>query len=179
LRPIEIQIHQVSGQIGLNITKPNMNLKITAPDIQLKTTPVNLDLTIEPPEIFIDSQASFESMGLQGTYSFANSLAEDAKQSCVQGIERRVSTMRQMEDPHSGSIGQIIAAASKPPEKQLVIGLSPSVGPDVSAKLGTIKGTYTPARIEANVKEGTITNNFTWGRVDIYMEREPSIDIKT
>ncbi len=179
MKPIEIQIHQVSGQIGLNTIKPIMNLKITDPDIQLKTTSVNLDLSIEPSEIFINSQASFESMGLQGTYSFASSLAEDAKQSCIRGIERRVSTMRQMEDPKSGSVGQIVAAASKPSEKQLVIGLSPSVGPDISAKLGTIKGTYTPARVEANVKEGSFTNNFTWGRVDIYMEREPSIDIKT
>lgn len=179
MRPIEIQIHQVSGQLGLNITQPNINLKITAPDIEMKTTPVNLDLTIEPPEIFIDSRASFDSMGLQGVYSFGNSLAEEAKQACVQGIEQRVSVMHQMEDPHSGSIGPIIAAASKPPEKQLVIGLSPSVGPDISAKLGKIKGTYTPARINATVKEGTITNNFTWGKVDIYMEREPSIDIRT
>ena len=179
MKPIEIQIHQVSGQLGLNITQPNINLKITEPDIKMKTTPANLDLTIEPPEIFIDSRASFDSMGLQGVYSFGNSLAEEAKQACVQGIEQRVSVMHQMEDPHSGSIGQIVAAASKRPEKEVVIGLSPSVGPDISAKLGTIKGIYTPARIDATVREGTITNNFTWGKVDIYMEREPSIDIRT
>ena len=179
MRPIEIQIHQVSGQLGLNITQPNLNFKITAPDIQLKTTPANLDLTIEPPEIFVDSRESFDSMGLQGTYSYANSLAEEAKQAAIKGIERRVSIMRQMEDPHTGSVGQIIAAASQPSEKEVVIGLSPSVRPNISANLGTIKGTYTPARIDATVHEGTITNNFTWGKVDIYIEREPSIDIKT
>ncbi|SFM37957.1 DUF6470 family protein [Pelosinus propionicus] len=179
MRPVEIQIHQVSGQLGLNITQPNINLKITAPDIQMKTTPANLELTIEPPEIFIDSREAFDSMGLQGTYSYANSLAQEAKQAAVQGIERRVSIMRQMEDPQSGSVGQVVAAASQPPEKEVVIGLSPSVRPSISAKLGTVKGTYTPARIDATVHEGKIVNNFTWGRVDIYMEREPSIDIKT
>ncbi len=179
MRPIEIQIRQVAGQIGLNITQPNLNLKTTYPDIQLKTTPAKLELAIEPPEVFINSQASFDSMGLQGTYSFASSSLEEAKQAFLQGIERRVSVMRQMEDPSSGSVGQIVAAASKPPEKQLVIGLSPSVTPEISAQMGTIKGTYTPARIQSNVKEGTTANNFTWGKVDIYMEREPSIDIKT
>jgi hypothetical protein len=179
LQPVEIQIHQVSGQLGLNITQPNINLKIKAPDIEIKTTPANLDLKIEPPEILIDLQASFDSMGLKGTYSQAASLAEEAKQACARGIDRRVSIQRQVANPHTPSIGKIIAAASKPPEKELVIGLSPSVGPNISAKLGTIKGTYTPARVDVTVNEGTITNNFTWGKVDIYMEREPSIDIKS
>jgi hypothetical protein len=176
---IQIQIEQVAGSLGLKITPPNMDLKITDLQIQLKTTPANLDLKIEPPEVFVDSQGSFESMGLKGTYSMARSLAEDAKQACAQGIDRHVSIMHQMTDPHGPSAGKIVARAGQPPEKQVVIGLSPSVPPNISAKLGTIKGIYTPARIDNKVEEGTITNNFTWGRVDIYMEREPSIDIRT
>jgi hypothetical protein len=156
-----------------------MDLKITAPDIKLKTTPADLDLKIEPPEIFIDSQGSFESMGLKGTYSLASSLAEEAKQACARGIDRHVSIGHQMTDPHGPSAGKIVARASQPPEKQVVIGLSPSMPPNISARLGTIKGIYTAARIDGTVEEGTITNNFTWGRVDIYMEREPSIDIRT
>ncbi len=179
MKPVEIQIHQVSAQLGLKITQPNINLKITAPDIKMKTTPANLDLKIEPPEILIDLRASFDSMGLQGTYSYANSLAEEAKQACERGIDQTVSIGRQMADPHTASIGKIVAEASKPPEKEVVIGLSPSVGPEISAKMGTIKGNYTPAHIDVTVNEGKITNNFTWGKVDIYMEREPSIDIRT
>lgn len=179
MKPVEIQIQQVSGQLGLNITQPNINLKITAPDIKIKTTPANLDLKIEPPEILIDLRASFDSMGLQGTYSYANSLAEEAKQACERGIDRRVSIGNQMANPHTPSIGKIVAEASKPPEKEVVIGLSPTEGPKISANLGTIKGTYTPAHIDVTVNEGKITNNFTWGKVDIYMEREPSIDIKS
>ena len=179
MKPVEIQIHQVFGQLGLNITQPNLDLKITPPDIKMKTTPANLDLTIEPPEILIDLRASFDSMGLQGTYSLADSLAEEAKQACARGIDRRVSIGKQMADPHTSSVGKIVAENSKPPEKEVVIGLSPSVRPEISARLGTIKGTYTPARIDVTVNEGTITNNFTWGKVDIFMEREPSIDIKS
>lgn len=176
---MEIQIHQVSAQLGLKIDQPNIDLKITAPDIQMKTVPANLDLKIEPPEIFIDLRESFDSMGLQGVYSLGNSLAEEAKQACARGIDRRVSIGNQMANPHTPSIGKIIAEASKPPEKEVVISLSPSVGPKISANLGTIKGNFTPAHIDVTVNEGRITNNFTWGTVDIYMEREPSIDIKS
>ncbi|AIF53658.1 DUF6470 family protein [Pelosinus sp. UFO1] len=179
MKPVEIQIHQVSGQLGLNITQPNINLKITAPDIKMKTTPANLDLKIEPPEIIVDLRGSFNSMGLQDTYSFADSAAQEAKQAALQALDRRTQLGDQMADPHGPSIGQIVAQASKRPEKEVAIGLSPSVGPKISANLGTIKGVYTPARIESKVNEGTITNNFTWGKVDIYMEREPSIDIKS
>lgn len=179
MKPVEIQIHQVPGQLGLNITQPNIKLKITAPDIEMKTTPANLELKIEPPEVMVDLRGSFNSMGLQDTYSFADSALQEAKQSFLQALDRRVQLGDQMTDPHGAPIGQIVAQASKPSEKELVIGLCPSVPPRISAKLGTIRGTYTPSRIESKVNEGTITNNFTWGKVDIYMEREPSIDIKS
>ncbi|GMB01690.1 DUF6470 family protein [Pelosinus sp. IPA-1] len=174
----QIEIEQRAGQIGLKITQPNLNLKTTQPDLQIKTTPADLALHIEQPEIIIDLRASFNSMGLQDTYTFADSAAQAAKEACLQGIERRVSIGNQFTEPHGPSAGQIVAEASKPPEKKLVIGLMPSVPPEISAKMGTVKGTYTPAHINGKFNEGKVTSNFTWGRVDIYMEREPYINIK-
>jgi hypothetical protein len=174
----QIDIEQVSGQIGLKITQPNLNLKTKQLDIQLKTTPADLALKITPPEVIVDLRASYNSMGLQDTYSFSESNLAAAKQAFLQGLDRRVSIGNQLADPHGPSIGQIAGEASKLPEKQLVIGLTPSVPPHISAKLGTIEGKYTPAHIDTKVNEGKVTSDFTWGQVDVYMEREPSIDIK-
>jgi hypothetical protein len=174
----QIEIEQRAGQIGLKITQPNINLKITQPDLQIKTTPADLALQIEQPEIIVDLSASFNSMGVQDTYAFASSAAQEAKAACLRGIERRVSVGNQFTEPHGPSAGKIVADSNTPPEKQLVIGLMPSAPPEISAKMGTIKGTYTPAHISTKFNEGKIVNNFTWGRVDVYMEREPYINIK-
>lgn len=174
----QIEIEQRSGQIGIQITQPNLNIKTTQPDLQLKTTPADLALQIEQPEVIIDLRASFNSMGLQDTYTFADSAAKEAKQACMRGIERRVSVGNQFTEPHGPSAGKIVAESSNPPEKQLVIGLMPSVPPDISAKMGTVKGTYTSAHINGKFNEGKVTSNFTWGRIDVYMEREPYINIK-
>lgn len=174
----QIEIDQVSGQIGLKITQPNLNLKTTQPDLEMKTTPADLALKITQPEVIVDLRDSFNSMGLQDTYAFSESNLEAAKQAFLQGLDRRVSVGHQLAEPHGPSVGQIVSEASKPSEKQLVIGLTPFVPPHISAQLGTIEGKYTPSHIDTKVTEGKVTGDFTWGRVDIYMEREPSIDIK-
>jgi hypothetical protein len=174
----QIEIDQVSGQIGLKIIQPNLNLKTTQPDLQMKTTPADLALKITQPEVIVDLRASFNSMGLQDTYSFSASNLAAAKEAFLQGLDRRVAVGHELADPHGPPVGKIVTDASKPPEKQLVIGLMPSAAPEISANLGTIEGKYTPAHIETKLNEGKVTGDFTWGQVDVYMEREPSIDIK-
>lgn len=174
-----IQITQQFGQIGMHITPPDLALQIKSPDAVIKTTPPDLDLAITPPEVIIDLRPCFNTMGLADIGYLEEQFIADAQRTAGQGIERRVAEGAELANPHGPSIGAIADAASKPPEKQLVIGLVPAVPPRVTARGGSVKGFYRPGTVEVRLIRGEINGDFRWGRVDVYvyMEKEPYIDI--
>lgn len=176
----QIQIDQQFGQIGLNITPPDLKLRITRPDLQLDTKPADLQLSIERPEVLIDLRESFNSMGLQDPATLTKECAEKAQQTLLNGIERRVKEGEEFSDPQSPSVAKIVSASAESaiPKKELVLGLMPSAPPKISAKLGSIKGEYAPGDINVRLRRGELNGTFAWGRVDVYLEREPYIDIR-
>lgn len=176
----QIQIDQQFGQIGINITPPNMQLKITPPDIALDVKPADLRVRVEQPEVIIDLRESFNTMGLQDSLTLSRSIAGEARQTVARGIERRVSEGEALGDPHSDSVGRVLSAsiANAKPKKELVLGLMPEAPPKISARLGKLKGEYTPGQVNVRLNNADVVNQFTWGRVDVYMEREPYIDIR-
>jgi hypothetical protein len=173
-----IQIEQQFGQIGMKITPPDLKLRLKHPDLNLQITQPNLELAITKPEVSIDLRDSFNSMGLKDISTSMRDFVADAKDTIAKGIEQTVANTKALEDPKGPSVVDLAYQDSRPEEKQLVIGLMPSVSPRISAKLGSVQGTYTPGSVQAKLNPGEIGGDFTWGTVDVYMEREPYIDIK-
>lgn len=176
----QIQIDQQFGQIGLNITPPDLQMKMTRPNLSLESKSADLQLTIEQPEVFIDMRDSFNSMGLQDAATFTSSFVNDARRTVMRGIERRVREGEELGDPHSASAGQIAAASaeSTKTKKEVEIGLMPDTFPKISAKLGKIESRYTPADFTVRLDAGQVKGDFSWGRVDVFLERAPYIDIR-
>ena len=173
-----IEISQVFGQIGLTIQKPDLKLQIKAPEADIKIQSPSFDLQIDNPEIFIDLRQSFNSMGYKDIQTFSDEFIADAKQTAQAGIERVVSEGYALSKPKGPSVGQLSFQDSLPSEKEVQIGLIPSVPPKITAQMGQVKGTYTPGGVKVNLDPGKLNGNFTWGKVDVYMEREAHIDIK-
>lgn len=173
-----IEINQVFGQIGINIQKPDLKLNIKAPEADIKITPPNLDLQIDNPEIFIDLRQSFNSVGYKDVQTFTDEFIADAKQTAEAGVERVVSEGDATSKAKGPSIGELAFQDSLPREKEVEIGLIPSVPPKVTAQMGRVKGIYTPGRVKVGLIPGALNGDFTWGKVDVYMEREAHIDIK-
>lgn len=173
-----IQITQQFGQIGLRITPPDLALHIRQPDMVLRTTPPDLALHITQPEVIIDLRPAFNTMGLADIGYLEEQFVADARNIAQQGIARRVAQGNELADPHGPSIGAVADRASKPPEKQLGIGLVPAVPPRITASNGEVQGFYRPGAVEVRPVRGAVNGEFRWGRVDVYMEREPYIDIK-
>ncbi len=176
----QIQIDQGFGQIGIKITPPDLKYKIKQPEADIKIRQADLQLKIEKPEVIVDLRQSFNTMGLQDIDTLSRSMGDEAKQTLLKGIERRVTEGEELAKPKGASVGKIVAAsaATEIPKKELVIGLMPAVPPKITARLGQVKGFYTPGNVAVKLDKGELNGTFTWGKVDVYMEREPYIDIK-
>lgn len=175
----QIQIQQQFGQIGIKITPAKLNLAIKQPELDLSPKPADLALHTEYPEVIIDLRESFNTMGLQDIVSLEKTEAAEARKTVLSGIERRVADGEKMREPNGPSVAKIVSDSAPQMilKKELKLGLMPEAPPKISAKLGSIKGSYSPGNLNGNYTRGTITGDFAWGRVDVYMEREPSIDI--
>lgn len=175
----QIQIQQQFGQIGIKITPAKLNMAIKQPELDLSPKPANLSLHTEYPEVMIDLRQSFDSMGLKDIVSLEKETAAEGRKTALSGIERRVADGERMAEPNSPSVAKIVSDSAPRMilKKELKLGLIPEAPPKISAKLGSVKGSYTPGDLNGNYIRGTVNGAFTWGRVDVYMEREPSIDI--
>lgn len=165
-------------QLGLRITQPNLQLYITDPNLQVHTQPPDLALKTIEPEVIIDLRSSFNSMGLKDIDAFMKDFTANARATVLKGIERRADEGDALGKAKGPSIGQLADQASKPEEKQLVIGLMPEAPPEISAKLGTIDGEYTPGDVSVHLEIGKVNGVFTWGKVEGYLEGQSIIDIK-
>jgi hypothetical protein len=173
-----IEVNQQFGQIGIKITPPNLQLAINPPDLQIHIQKPDLDLRITKPDIIIDLHESFDSMGLKDIASTEKTVRDEANQTVAKGVVRRVQEGIALEKAKGPSVTQLAVKASKPEEKQMGIGLMPARPPKITAKLGAVKGIYSAGDVAVNLDLGDVKGSFTWGKVDIYMERQPQIDIK-
>lgn len=173
-----IEISQVFGQIGLTIQKPDLKLTIKAPEADIKIQPPNLDLQIDNPEIFIDLRQTYNSMGYKDVQTFTDDFIADAKQTALAGVERVVSEGYALSKAKGPSSGDLAFEDSLASEKEVEIGLIPSAPPKITAQMGQVKGIYTPGSVKVNLIPGALNGEFTWGKVHVYMEREPHINIK-
>lgn len=175
----QIQIQQQFGQIGIKITPAKFDLAIKQPELDLSPNSAELSLHTEYPEVIVDLRQSFNTMGLQDIITLEKTEATEARKTVLSGIERRVADGEKMREPKGPSVAKI-ASDSAPRmilKKELKLGLMPETPPKISAKLGSVEGRYTPGALNGNYIRGTITGDFAWGRVNVYMEREPNIDI--
>ncbi|VBB09437.1 Hypothetical protein LUCI_4727 [Lucifera butyrica] len=180
INSIQLTIDQKPGQIGIHTTPGNLNLHTAQPDLRLHTQAAELQLHTVPAEVMIDMQPSFNSMGLQDLTSFGQSNAQDAQQAISRAVSVAVEQGKKYAVPHGERVGKIVADAvqERRPDKQLVISNVPSVPPAISVQLGRVEGRYIDGRVATNFKQGEVRGNFTWGKVDVYMEQEPYVDIK-
>ena len=166
------------AQIGITITQPNLDLHIRHPDLDIHTQSPDLALKTTKPEVIIDLRESYNSMGLKDIASSMQSFVEDAKQTVLAGIQRRADEGDALSNPKGPSVVQLAYQAAQPKEKQLHIGLMPSVPPKITAKLGKVEGIFTSGKVSVKLNPGQVKGVFTWGKVDVYLERQSSIDIK-
>lgn len=173
-----IDIIQQFGQIGMKITQPDLKLQIKAPDLIIHTQKPDLEIHTTPPEVIIDLRESFNSMGLKDIDALARTESDAAKQTSMEGIERRAQEGIALEKAKGPSSAQLAVKASEPKEKKLAIGLMPDTPPRITVKTGGVKGNYTKGDVNVKLDLGEVNGDFTWGKVDVYMEREPYIDIR-
>ncbi|MDR3562385.1 MAG: DUF6470 family protein [Negativicutes bacterium] len=173
-----IEITQQFGQIGMKITPPDLNLSIKPPNLELHINNPDLEIHTTKPEVIIDLRESFNSMGLQDIAAVAKSVSDEAKQTAIKGIERRVEEGTELAKAKGPDSAQLAARDAHSEEKQLVIGLMPEAPPRITATRGSVKGIYTPGDVAVKLDSGEVKGDFIWGKVDVYMEREPYIDIR-
>jgi hypothetical protein len=125
----------------------------------------------------IDYSRFRESLGYCGIEAQMLSFVEKAKETCLQGIERRAVQGQQLSDLRKKiSIADIAKQAAEPKEKELqLVRLNPiEINFDIdypqgNVSIGGVKTSFTP---------GSIQSQFQYGKVDIYMEKEPYLDIE-
>jgi hypothetical protein len=141
--------------IGTGNVQPYFPMPSRLENMELHIVPAQFDLEITPMQININLRATYNSMGLRDNVSFAQSVTQDAQQTFMQGLERRVQQGDEMAAPKSPSVAQIVSRDLVPkPSKQLGLALTPPVPPQVSGTPGTIKETYVPGSITVTLVPG-------------------------
>ncbi|NLL52870.1 MAG: hypothetical protein GX248_09225 [Peptococcaceae bacterium] len=174
---IDLQVRQQFGQIGMETVPYKFDLKIRSADLEVKPYPARIELKPAKIELNIDYTPSLESMDLRGIQAQAAIFRQDAQETVQEGIARRAQQGQALGDlSKKVTIGQIVKEAMKPKEKTVQLAALDPIKIEVithalewDAEMGGLSKTFTP---------GEISSEFQYGKVNVYLEREPYIEIK-
>jgi|GEM_PF-1474722 len=174
---IDLQIHQQFGRIGIETVPYKFNLRIRPADLEVKTYPAHIELKPAKIDLRIDYTPFLESMGFRGIQAQASAFKHEAQQTVQEGIARVARQGQALSDLRKKiTIGQIVDETMKPKEKSLqLVRLDPIKIEVISHDLewnvekGGVKINFTP---------GEISSEFQYGKVYVYLEQKPYIEIK-
>lgn len=174
---LDIQIQR--GQIGIRQTAPQVHMDIKAPNMELRQNQADYTLDITFPQIVdVDWKEFFQGIGLIDPFEAARREAQEGQATVLEGIDRRV---RQGEEiSHLGDKSITIAKVfSQVPEneKQVVVDAVPKTPPKITFQMGEIRENYRSGDIKTYLEPGNLGYSFQYGTIDVYMDREPYINI--
>lgn len=174
---IDLRIDQQFGQIGLKTIPYEYALRIQPPNFEVRQNPATVKLETTQLTINIDYSPARESIGYRGIDVQMQTFVQEAREASGQGIERRVAEGKALGDIEKHiTVQQIIAKALEPQLKDLeLVAVAPI---KIQVVPGRLLWKAEPAKVRGNFVPGDVEGNFRFGKIQVYLEREPYVRLK-
>lgn len=176
----QIRIESIKGQIGMRTIPATQTIEQPKPIVEIQQPPAEMHIERRPSKLTIDQTKAWEDMNLKSLPKIMEEFAQEGRSKAMEGAARRAEEGDElMRIEYGGNpIPGIVKRNSERPEASFNIGFIPS---PFSVKLHyepsvlDIQWTRREPMIQMEPQKPVI--EYEPGKVDIHMEREPSLKI--
>jgi hypothetical protein len=172
----QIRFSQQTARLGIDADLGKQDIKQPRAEYEMTTERPKVELHSPGGELFIDQSRAWDALGVGGNLESMLRIYTNAKQVAIDGVTRRVQEGNQLAaiHTHQNAIAEI---ASHPPAGN---GLD-TLG---EASFFNVREQYIAHPVEVNYTEGNVNINtrpsppqieYNRGKLDIYMDKWPSI----
>ncbi len=169
----------------MRLNPSKLNIETQNAKLEIHQEHAKISIETKKPKLEIDQYEAFASSGLKNMSDLTKEAADRGKQQVLEFIGKEASDGHMLASIENG--GNPIAEIAKrdsSPEKQFGMVTMPSVGPKFKLIPGEIKIRANEVKhgehigYEANYIPGKVNINYTSGKLEIYLKKKPSIEIK-
>jgi len=152
---MRININEQRAQIGLNITRSNLNIQNPTPAVQINNQRSQLNINASQPSFTADNSAARYEMGLATSGEFARDFAAAGRQTAMQGIARRANDgdlMARFQVQGRDAVPTLARNASmaRLGPREVNIGLMPTSRPNFTWHVNQININFSPHSLTVN-----------------------------
>lgn len=176
----QIQIESVKGQIGMRTVPARHSIEQPKAILDIQQPPAEMHIERTPSKLTIDQTKAWEDMNLKSLPKVMEEFAQEGRQQGMEGTARRAEEGDELMRIENGGnpIQRIAKRNSEKPQASLNIKFIPS---PFSVKLhyepSVLDVQWTSHEPLIHVEPQKPVIGYEPGKVDIYMEREPSLKI--
>lgn len=174
---VDLQIRQLFGKIGLQITPFQYDLNIQPPNLEVKQKFAQITMEQPAATLEIDYTPARESLGYNGIATQLRVFNQEAMATWDAGIERRVREGEELGSIEKKiPIAQVIKEATAFKDKELeLVNIAPI---EVHIEQSPLRWQAVPGNVQVFLVPGTVHGEFQYGQVRSYLEQTPSISLK-
>lgn len=176
----QIQIHQQSALIGIQIRPAEQRIEQPQATIDMHQIPAKLSIEQPMGVLEVDQGRAWDALGLANNLEVSSRIYSQAKDIALQGIARRMQEGRQLGD---------IAHVKSNPAPEMAKDWREK-GPPLpvagAASIDNVDVSFTPGKLQISVEQGGVELNvtpnrpiheYTPGKAEIYMRQYASVQI--
>ena len=164
------------GQIGINTYNGNFDIRQPQGQLSIKQIKAEMRVDQELPQVIIDQYQCFAEAGLKNTIDLTKANAQWAYQKWIEGIGRRCQEGEMLAAIERGNPIPDIAENNAYPIYDYNIDLMPKSRPSIDFT-GYIDINWQLGGAEVNYQPQKPMIEYQRGKVDIYMEQWPNLEI--
>lgn len=176
---VTLDIKLQFGQIGIQQTPPRVNMDIKAPKMALDQQQPDFILHVTFPRIVdIDQEAALREIGLVNFLDSMREMANEGQANALAAIARYAQLgdrLAKIEDD-TDSLADILSETPSD-EKEINIICAPRTPPRVHVQEGRVEEDIQPGHVKTRLIPGDLGYAFNWGKVKVFLEKEPFIQI--
>ncbi len=174
-------INTTPALIGISTTPGKLSIQQPKADVSMHTEHPKVEIDNKFPKVKIDQYECFAERGMKNYLDLTKETVQLAKQSAMQGIERRVrqgNELAAIENGRNPIARQAEENAFELFNKEFGLDFIPKSRPRIELIEGKPKITVHEGKVNIDVKVNKPIINYTRGKVDIYLRQKNSIDIQ-
>ncbi|GIQ69969.1 hypothetical protein XYCOK13_27930 [Xylanibacillus composti] len=178
----QLQIRSSLAQLGLRITPLEMNIKQELPKVEIESKPADMKIQRHEPVLQADWTQVWEDLGLKRPSTLAAERKTESEQQALEFIQRtaqngdRVANLKAREENVFGNIARDEFFRRRG-EVQVVLDALPNQGPKWQVDVRPPEIEITPNQPVVRVHDTRPQIDVRLGDVEVYLEKEPIVDI--
>ncbi|QGU00432.1 hypothetical protein SYNTR_1838 [Candidatus Syntrophocurvum alkaliphilum] len=174
---MQININQQFAQIGINTTKPFLGLNTVQPQLQINTQKPEVQIQKQQPKVHIDQSQCFADFNKRAPIEFVNYHSQKAKSSGIQAIGKIAAEGDMLAKIEGNITVQDLAKRAMDTQKDFNVEAIPKQRPNINFEKHPVEIIPQKGTLDININQGTIQQDFQWGKVDIYLNQKNYLEI--